>query len=332
MWNLKDGVIIVKNFAEMLKAAQRCPKKTVAIAVAQDPEVLEAARSCQENGIANAILVGDAYEIDRIARERKINIDDFEVINEPEPKEAARRAVLLAHTGKADILMKGAVQSPIVLKAALDKTIGLRTGATLSHVSVFESPFYDRLMLISDAGMNINPNFQQKVDMVKNAVCVARSLKIDVPKVAVVCGQELVNPDMPSTLDAALLSKMAERGQIKNCLIDGPMSLDLALSKESARAKGVAGQVAGQADILVLANIDAANVLYKALVFLGKAKITGVVVGAKVPIIITSRADSHEAKMASVAVSVLITSKDSVYETFQADAKTRNATDGLKVV
>jgi len=300
----------VKNFAQLLEEAKKCPPKKVAVAVAEDSEVLEAVRECKQTGIADAILVGDAVKIHEIARGRNINLNDFEVIHEPETESAVRRAVLLVHTGKADMVMKGAVQSPEVLKAVLDKNIGLRTGRTLSHVAVFESPGYDRLMMMTDAGMNIMPTFQQKVDMVKNAVCVARSLKIDMPKVAVIAGVELVNPDMPSTVDAALLSKMNERGQIKNCIIDGPLALDLALSKESARAKGVAGPVAGQADILVLANIDAANVLYKGLVFLGRAKITGLIVGAKAPIILTSRADTHEAKLASVAIGVLMTSKE----------------------
>ena len=317
----------MRTFAEMIDAAKKCPPKTVAIAVAQDPEVLEAAKACKENGIAEPILIGDAYLIEKIAKERKIDINQYEVVNEPDIESAVKRAVLMVHTGKADILMKGAVQSPIVLKAVLDKNIGLRLGRTLSHVAVFESPNYDRLMILTDAGMNIMPTFEQKVDIVKNAVCAAKSLKIEIPKVAIIAGQELVNADMPSTVDAALLSKMAERGQIKDCIIDGPLSLDLALSKDSARAKGVVGHVAGQADILVLPNIDAANVLYKALVFLGKAKITGVVVGAKVPIIITSRADSYETKMASVAFSRLITSKGDLTESLSGDKY-----NGLKVV
>jgi phosphate butyryltransferase len=325
----------VKNFAELLAEAKKCPPKKVAVAVAEDPEVLEAVRECKQAGIADAVLVGDAVKIHEIASERNININDFEVIHEPDTESAVRRAVLLVHTGKADIVMKGAVQSPELLKAALDKNIGLRTGRTLSHVAVFEAPGYDRLMIMTDAGMNIMPTFQQKVDMVKNAVCVARSLKIEMPKVAVISGIELVNPDMPSTVDAALLSKMNERGQIKNCIIDGPLALDLALSKESARAKGVTSPVAGQADILVLANIDAANVLYKGLVFLGRAKITGIVVGAKAPVILTSRADTHEAKLVSVAISVLMTSKEpAAPEEFETAGKEKGAaqTASLKAI
>jgi phosphate butyryltransferase len=321
----------MKSFKELLEAAKKCPPKKVAIAVAQDYNVLEAAKACQDNGIAEVILVGDAGEISRIAREHKININAFEVVHEPDIEAAVRRAVLMVHTGKADMVMKGAVQTPILLKAVLDKNIGLRTGRVLSHVAVFESPGYDRLMLMTDAGMNIMPTFEQKVDMVKNAVCVAKALKIETPKVAVIAGQEMVNPDMPSTVDAAMLSKMAERGQIRDCIIDGPLALDLALSKESARAKGVTSPVAGHADILVLGNIDAANVLYKALVFLGGAKITGLVVGAKAPIILTSRADSHEAKLASVAIGVLITSKDSSVTSVQ-NIDNRRVVDGLKVV
>jgi phosphate butyryltransferase len=321
----------MKSFKELLEAAKKCPPKKVAIAVAQDYNVLEAAKACQDNGIAEVILVGDAGEISRIAREHKININAFEVVHEPDIEAAVRRAVLMVHTGKADMVMKGAVQTPILLKAVLDKNIGLRTGRVLSHVAVFEAPGYDRLMLLTDAGMNIMPTFAQKVDMVKNAVCVAKALKIETPKVAVIAGQEMVNPDMPSTVDAAMLSKMAERGQIRDCIIDGPLALDLALSKESARAKGVTSPVAGHADILVLGNIDAANVLYKALVFLGGAKITGLVVGAKAPIILTSRADSHEAKLASVAIGVLITSKDSSVTSVQ-NIDNRRVVDGLKVV
>ena len=300
----------MRTFTEILDEAKKCPRKKVAIAVAQDGSVLEAARECQCSGIADAVLVGDTIEMTRIAIERKVDINKFELIHEPDAEEAVRRAVLMVHAGKADMLMKGAVQSPVVLKAVLDKNIGLRTGSVLTHVAVFESPGYDRLMLMTDAGMNIMPTFDQKVDMVKHAVHVAKALKIEQPKVAVIAGVELVNPDMPSTVDAALLSKMAERGQIGDCIIDGPLALDLALSKESARAKGVTSPVAGQADILVLANIDAANVLYKALVFLGGAKITGLVMGAQAPVILTSRADSHEAKLVSVALGVLMTSKE----------------------
>lgn len=300
----------MKSFADLLEAARRCPPRKIAAAVAEDSEVLEAVKECKQNGIAGAILVGDALKIQRVAREKNIDINDFEVINEPETEAAVRRAVLLVHTGKADIVMKGAVNSTGLLRAVLDKDIGLRTGRTLSHVAFIEAPGYDRLMILSDAAMNINPTFEQKVDMVKNAVCAARAIKIEKPKVAVISGNELVDTDMPSTVDAALLSKMNERGQIKDCLIDGPLSLDLALSRESARAKGVAGQVAGQADILILANIDAANALYKGLVLLGRAKTAGVVVGAKAPVILTSRADSHETKVASAAISVLMTSKE----------------------
>jgi len=299
----------LKSFTDILKEAKKCPPKKVAIAVAQDGEVLEAARECQENGIANAVLVGDADEIDRIARERDIDISSFEVINEPEIEDATRKAVMMVHNGEADMVMKGAVPSPTVLRAVLDKNIGLRTGKVLSHVAVFEAPGYNRLMLMTDAGMNIKPTFAQKVDMVKNAVFVAKSLGIQYPKVALISHMELVNPDMTSSIDAGMLCKMAERGQIKGCIIDGPLALDLALSKESARAKGVNSPVAGQADILVLDNIDAANVLYKALVFLGGAKITGLIVGASAPVILTSRADSSEAKLVSVAIGVLMANK-----------------------
>lgn len=296
----------MRSFTDILEAAKKCPPKKVAIAVAQDDQVLEAARDCQESGIAKAVLVGDAEEIARIASERNIDISSLEVINEPEIEAAVKKAVMMVHDGEADMVMKGAVQSATVLKGVLNKNFGLRTGKVLSHVAVFESPGYNRLMLMTDAGMNIKPTFAQKVDMVKNAVFVAKSLGIKNIKVAIIAHMELVNPDMSSSIDAGMLSKMAERGQIKDCIVDGPLALDLALSMESARAKGVKSAVAGQADILVLDNIDAANVLYKALVFLGGAKITGLVVGASAPVILTSRADSSEAKLVSVAIGVLM--------------------------
>jgi len=296
----------LKSFEDILEAAKKCPPKKVAIAVAQDSEILEAARECQENGIAKAVLVGNADEIARIANERGIDISGMEVINEPEVEAAVKKSVTMVHDGEADMVMKGAVQSATVLRGVLNKSYGLRTGKVLSHVAVFESPGYNRLMLMTDAGMNIKPTFAQKVDMVKNAVFVAKSLGMTNIKVAIIAHMELVNPDMSSSIDAGMLSKMAERGQIKDCIVDGPLALDLALSKESARAKGVKSEVAGQADILVLDNIDAANVLYKALVFLGGAKITGLIVGASAPVILTSRADSSEAKLVSIALGVLM--------------------------
>ncbi|MDD4169534.1 MAG: phosphate butyryltransferase [Desulfotomaculaceae bacterium] len=299
----------MKSFTDILEAAKKCPPKKVAIAVAQDDQVLEAARDCQESGIAKAVLVGDAEKITRIAGERNIDLSGLEVINEPEIEDAVKKAVMMVHDGEADMVMKGAVQSPTVLKGVLNKNFGLRTGKVLSHVAVFESPGYNRLMLMTDAGMNIKPTFAQKVDMVKNAVSVAKSLDMKNIKVAIIAHMELVNPDMSSSIDAGMLSKMAERGQIKDCIVDGPLALDLALSMESARAKGVKSAVAGQADILVLDNIDAANVLYKALVFLGGAKITGLVVGASAPVILTSRADSSEAKLVSVAIGVLMANR-----------------------
>lgn len=299
----------MKSFTELLEEAQKCKPKRAVIAAAEDSEVIEAARECYRRGIAESILVGDAAKITALAEERNIDLSNFEIIDRNEPDSAVRTAVQLVREGAADLLVKGAVKSPVYLRGILDKNNGLRTGRGLSHVTVFEAAPYNKLMLMTDAGLNIMPTLDQKIDMVKNAVCVAKSLNIMRPKVAVVSGQELVNPDMPSSVDAALLSKMAERGQIKDCVIDGPLSLDLALSKDAALAKGVDSSVAGQADILVLPNIDAANVLYKAIGFLAQAKITGLIVGAAVPAILTSRADSHEAKMASIAVGVLIASK-----------------------
>ncbi|MEG1256704.1 phosphate butyryltransferase [Clostridium sp.] len=297
---------MIKTFDEVISKVKSQPMKKVAVAVAQDEPVLEAVRDAKKNGIAEAILVGDKEEIIAIATKIGMNIEDYEIVDEKDPNKAAIETVKLVSSGKADMMMKGLVDTATFLRAVLNKEVGLRTGKQMSHIAVFEVPGYDRLLFVTDAAFNMYPELKEKVDIIKNAVQVAHALEIDVPKVAPICAVEVVNPSMPATLDAANLSKMSERGQIKGCIIDGPLALDNALSKEAAAHKKISGPVAGAADVLLMANIEAGNAVYKCLTYTTKSKNGGLLMGAAAPVIVTSRADSPETKMNSIALASLV--------------------------
>lgn len=296
----------MRSFQELMARAVGIREKVLAVVAAHDDDVLLSIKEAYAQGLARAILLGDREKIVRLAAEINMDLSSHWIIHQPDPEEASRLAVSLVREGEADILMKGLLPSPVILKEVLHRERGLRTENILSHIAVFEVPGYDRLFFMSDSGLNIAPSLEVKIGMVKNAVDLAHRLGIEQPRVAIIAGIELVNPDMPSSVDAALIAKMAERGQIKGCLVDGPLSLDLAVSEEAARAKGVGGAVAGRADILIMPGIDAANVLYKAIGFLVRSVITGIILGAKAPIILTSRADTAKAKLYSIALSSLI--------------------------
>lgn len=258
---------MIKSFEQVISKVKSQPIKTVAVAVAQDEPVLEAVRDAKMNGIAEAILVGDKVEIQKIAKSIDMNIDDYEIKDVKDITEATLEAVKLVSSGKADMMMKGLVDTATFLKAVLNKEFGLRTGKQMSHIGVFEIPKYDRLLFITDAAFNMYPDLKEKIDIVKNAVQVAHALEIEKPKVAPICAVEVVNPAMQATLDAASLALMNMRGQIKDCIIDGPLALDNALSKEAAAHKKISGPVAGEADILLMANIEAGNGVYKCLTY-----------------------------------------------------------------
>jgi phosphate butyryltransferase len=298
----------MKNFSDLMAKALQCPPKKIAVVAAHEREVLESIKEAHAMGLAQGVLFGDALKIQKRSEEIGMHLPNHEVIDRPDDVEATREAVTFIREGKADILMKGKITTPVILREVLSRERGLRNGHMMSHVALFEVPGYNRLFIMSDSGLNIMPNLEQKIGMVKNATEVAHRLGIAQPKVAIVAGNESVNPEMPSSIDAALIAKMAERGQIRGCIIDGPLSLDLAVSEEAARAKAVDSEVAGHADILIMPNIDAANTLYKAVSFLFRAPINGVIVGGKAPIIITSRADLASAKLNSIALCVILTS------------------------
>ncbi len=300
---------MIKSFDEIVKKVKEQEMKKIAVAVAQDEPVLEAVKAAKSQGIADAILVGDKEEIVSIALKIGMNPDDFEIINEPDINKAALKAIEVVSSGKADMVMKGLIDTSSFLRAVLNKEVGLRTGKLMSHVAVFEISGYDRLIFLTDVAFNMYPELKDKIDILNNAVQVARAVGVEVPKVAPVCAVEVVNPNMQATLDAAMLSKMSDRGQIKNCIVDGPLSIDAALSMEACKHKKISGPVGGQADILLLPNIDAGNIMYKTITYTTDAKNGCVMVGTSAPVVLTSRADSYETKMYSIALAALVANK-----------------------
>ncbi len=300
---------MITNFNDVLKFARERGSKTIAIACAQEPQVLMAIDDANKMGIADAILVGDKEKIQELAKEISMDLGKYEIIDIKDLNEASLKAVELVSSGRAHIVMKGLVDTSIILKAVLNAEVGLRTGNILSHVSVFDVSGHDKLCLITDAAMNIAPDLNEKKQIIENAAKVAYSLDIDEPKVAVICAKEKVSPKMPATVDAAELEKMNKSGEIKGCLVGGPFALDNAVSLEAAKLKGITHPVAGHADILMMPTIEAGNILYKSLVFLADTKNAGIIVGAKAPIVLTSRADSQETKLNSIALAVLMAAK-----------------------
>jgi len=296
----------VRTFAELLDAAKAKGPKRIAVAAGHTSETMLAGLDAEVAGLAEVILVGDRDEIHRIARQEGFDIRRMEIVHRPQPREAAYETMRLVSQGQADIAMKGKVETSDYLRAALSKELGLRTGRLFTHVAAFEIPGFDRLIFISDAGVVVAPDLEQKVQIVQNAIYVAHALGISLPRVAVLAATEVVNPKVPTTLDAANLSKMADRGQIQGGLVDGPLALDNAISPESARIKGIKSEVAGYADILITPDIEAGNVLAKAITYFAEGKMAGVVVGARCPLIVASRSDTREAKLVSLALGVML--------------------------
>ncbi|SFC82937.1 phosphate butyryltransferase [Clostridium uliginosum] len=299
-----------KNFDDLLSKLKSTKKKKLSVAVAQDEPVLEAVMAAKEKGIADAILVGDKDKIRAIADKINMDLTQFEIIHEEDSKKATLFAVQLVSSGRADMVMKGLVDTATFLRSVLNKEIGLRTGKVMSHVAVFEIEGIDRLIFLTDAAFNTYPDLKAKIQILNNAVSVAHACGIAIPKVAPVCAVEVVNPDMPATVDASLLTTMNNRGQIKGCIVDGPLALDNALSEEAAHHKGITGPVAGKADIILLPNIETGNVMYKCLTYTAKSKNGGLLVGTSAPVILTSRADSFETKVNSIALAALVAEKD----------------------
>jgi phosphate butyryltransferase len=299
----KNGLTKLTDLYELAKKSK---KKKLAVAVAHDEHCLEAICAVNQLGLVEAILVGNEKKIRDISAKLNLNISGMKIHNEEVDANAVKYAVKLVRDKEADILMKGNVPTATFLRGVLDKEVGLRKGDVLSHFALFEVPTYHKLLGLSDAAMIPAPDFKTKVALINNAVEFMNKLGYSKPKVAILAAVEMVNESMPATLEAAMLSKMNQRGQIKNCIIDGPLAYDNAVSMQSAKHKGIVSDVAGDADLLIVPDIEAGNILYKAFGFSANAKLAAVVLGAAAPIVLTSRSDTEESKQASIVMAAAI--------------------------
>ncbi len=296
----------MKKLSEIVAAVKDYPVKRVAVAAAGDPTVLDAVKAAKEANVATAVLVGDEKVIREYAEQTSLPLAKDEVVSEPVPEKAALRAAQLVSSGQADVLMKGYIHTDDFLRAMLDKEVGLRTGYRMSHVFACEIPAFDRLIMVTDSAMNIAPDLKAKAEIILNADYFCEVIGVSLPRVACLAAVELLNPQMSATVDATCLAKMADRNQYKpKCIVDGPFALDNALIPAAAKHKKIGGPVAGQADILLVPDIEAGNILVKSFVYAAQAKVAGVVIGAKAPVVLTSRTDSAESKFFSIAAAVL---------------------------
>lgn len=292
------------------KALENKPRR-VAVAAAANGLVLRSVQVAQDQGIIEPVLFGPADAIRAAAEEAEVDLSRMQIVSTRTMAESADSAVDLVRQGEADILMKGHLHTDDFLRAALRRDLGLRTDRLLSHAFIMQIPMYHKLLLITDAAINIAPTLMEKVDILQNAVDLLRQLGVDLPKAAALSAVETINPKIPSTVDAACLHKMSERDQIRNALVDGPMAFDNAISAEAAREKGIKSEVAGDVDIVLAPDLDAGNILYKNLVYLANSQLAGIVMGAQAPIVLTSRADTVEARLHSLALASLVCSHPS---------------------
>lgn len=300
---------MIKKLDDIFNELKLCNTKAVlSVAAAHDEEVLLAVKDACEMDIIKAILVGDEEKIREIAKNIKFDLKDVEVIDEKDLKLCAEKAVKLVSSGKADYVMKGILDTSTILKEVLNKEYGLRTDSLLSHVMIYEVPSYDKLLILTDGGMNINPDLSQKKKIIDNAVKSAKSLGIETVKVACLAAKEKVNPKMQATVDASELKNMYENGMFGNgVIVDGPIAFDLAVSKEACRIKGYKSEICGDADILLVPNIETGNGIGKSLTYMANAKSAGIIMGAKSPVVLVSRADTHESKLYSIAYGAIAT-------------------------
>ncbi len=294
----------LKNFRDLIEKVQKDEsKKRVAVAAAQDEHTLEAVFRAAKDKLVEPVLVGNKEKIEEILRKLNVEYDMTSIINTESDKEAAEKTVELINEGGADFIMKGKMQTADLLRAVVDKEKGLRTGKVMSHVAILEVPAYHKLIAITDGGMMMYPDLDEKKQILENAVGVFLAMGYECPKIAVLAAVETVNPKMPEAVDADALKKMNESGEIKNCLVEGPISVDLTFSRESAEIKGYSSPVTGQADILLVSDITTGNILSKALIEMADATMAGMIVGAKVPVVLTSRGSSSEEKYLSIVLS-----------------------------
>jgi len=295
--------MVLKSMSDLKGIVAGKPRKKLVLAAAQDQHSLGAVLRAWKDEIIEPIFIGDTEGIQTLCSENGYDITGLRIVHEPDIEKSVEVAVRMLSSKQADILMKGKVGTSSLLKCVLNKEWGLRTGNLLSHIALFEVDTYHKLIAVTDVAMNIAPNLKDKISIVNNSVSFLNRLGYVMPKVAVLGAVEMVNENMEATLHAALLSKMNQREQIRNCIIDGPLAFDNAVSLESAQHKGIKSEVAGDTDLLLMPDIEVGNVLYKSLVFFAKAKVASIILGAQVPIVLTSRSDSEQAKYDSILLS-----------------------------
>jgi len=294
------------KYERLLERCKSLAAVPTAVAHPCERSALEGAVNAAQAGLITPALVGPRKEIEDTAKSAGIDLSNLEIIDAANSLESARQAVALVREGRAEVLMKGSLHTDELMSAVVSRDGGLRTGRRISHVFIMDVPTYHKVLIVTDAAINIAPALEDKVDIVQNAIDLAISLGLEKPKVAILCAVETVNSKMPATLDAAALCKMAERGQIKHGILDGPLAFDNAISKDAAQTKGIKSTVAGDPDILLAPDLEAGNILAKNLSFLASADSAGMVLGARVPVILTSRADSVRSRIASCGVATLV--------------------------
>lgn len=296
----------IATFDEMVSTARRLGPVRIAVVGAHDPEVLRAVARAQQEGMVVATLVGDWPAIEAYSAQTGVDLTGATLFHEPEPQQAARHVVDLVRTGQADVLVKGQIKTADLLGIALNRHIGIRGRGLLTHVGIFDLPGVDRLIYLSDSGVVVDPDVYQKLEIINNVVKVAHLFGVPQPRVAILAASDRVHPKIPASIDALALSKMAEQGWVEGAIVDGPLALDLAISPRAASIAEIHSPIAGQADVLIVPNVEAGNIVAKGLQYFAHARMAGLVVGAKVPIIISSRADSAETRYLSLAMAVIL--------------------------
>lgn len=294
------------KYERLLERCRGLAPVPTAVAYPCEESALTGAVEAAQAGLITPILIGPKNKIEETAGAAGVALANLEIVDAPHGIESAKRAVALVREGRAEVLMKGSLHTDELMSAIVSREGGLRTGRRISHVFIMDVPTYHKVLIVTDAAINIAPVLEDKVDICQNAIDLAVSLGLEKPKVAILCAVETVNSKMPATLDAAALCKMAERGQIKGGILDGPLAFDNAISREAAHTKGIKSEVAGDPDILLAPDLEAGNILAKQLSFLANADSAGMVLGARVPVILTSRADSVRSRIASCAVAKLV--------------------------
>jgi phosphate butyryltransferase len=299
----------IATFDEMVSTARRLGPVRIAVVGAHDPEVLRAVAQAQQEGMVEATLVGDWPAIEAYSSQTGVDLTGATLFHEPEPQQAARHVADLVRTGQADVLVKGQIKTADLLGIALNRHIGIRGRGLLTHVGIFELPGMDRLIYLSDSGVVVEPDVYQKLEIINNVVKVAQLFGVPQPRVAILAASETVHPKIPASIDALALSRMASQGWVEGAVVDGPLALDMAISPRAASIAEIDSPIAGQADVLIVPNVEAGNIVAKGLQYFAHARMAGLVVGAKVPIIISSRADSAETRYLSLAMAVILTGR-----------------------